>query len=103
MHPLAIFILAAPAIALVFVATFAANLLLTWLAGWRKRTALAGVWALWMAVAVLLQLTLESDIPFSLDTYVLELILAAVGFLPAMPGAWLGARLRRNGSAALPG
>ncbi len=102
MHPLAIFILAAPAIGLIFVATFAATLLLTWLAGWRRRAALAAIWALWMAVAVLFQLTLQSDIPFSLEFYVLELVLVATGFVPAMPGAWIGARLRRRRPAGLP-
>ena len=100
MHPLAIFILAGPVIGLIFLTSLAAHILLPWLAGWTKRRALAVSWAVWMVAAVALQLTLDSDIPFDLGTYVLELVIAAVGFLPAVPGLWLGAHLRRRRNAA---
>jgi len=99
MHPLAIFILAAPVIGLIFLSSLLLNILLTRLAGWSIGKTLAAVWVIWMAAAAALQFAMGGDVPFSIDTYVLELVIAAVGFLPAVAGAWLGARSRRRHSA----
>ena len=99
MHALGILFIAGPVIGLIFAVSLLLNVLLTWQAGWRIGRALAIVWLIWMAAAGVLQLAMGGDVLFSVDTYVLELALAAIGFLPAAPGAWIGTRLRRNSAS----
>jgi hypothetical protein len=100
MHPLAIFLIAGPVIGLIFAVSLVLNVLLAWKAGWRTGRTLALVWALWMVAAAALEFALADGMPFDFDTYVLALIIAAIGYLPATPGIWLGARLRRRRAAA---